>query len=335
MQGQADLFLGLDETVPSIQTTVTSTIQVNPREQKRTFQLRSADFEAAASILEASGQYRMLRRLQPRPVVTARMAIPGERVAVIVDTETTGLDHSRDEVIELGMLALSYSEDGRIGDVIGTYNALREPTVPITPDITRLTGITPEMVKGHTIDLTAVEAFIQPAHLVIAHNARFDRPFCERLVHGFARKAWACSHAEVSWSDLGFEGSKLGYLLSQCGWFHQGHRAVEDCHALVEVLAAPLRGDAGCAMSHLLASARKALLRVWAEGSPFDMKDDLKKRGYRWNDGTNGRPKSWFIEIAEDTYDAELKFLRQEIYRREVEPFTQRITAFERFRATS
>jgi DNA polymerase III subunit epsilon len=335
MQGQADLFLGLDETAPPIHKPITSIIQVKPREHKRTFHLRPADFEAAADILEASGQYRVLRRLQPRPVAAARMAILGERIAVIVDTETTGLDHTRDEVIEIGMVAFSYDEEGRIGDVIGTYNALREPTVPIKAEITRLTGITPEMVNGHTIDLDVVEAFIQPAHLVIAHNARFDRPFCERLAHSFSLKAWACSHAEVSWSDFGFEGSKLGYLLSQCGWFHQGHRAVEDCHALLEVLAAPLRGATDCAMTHLLASARKALLRIWAEGSPFDMKDNLKQRGYRWNDGTNGRPKSWFIELAEVAYAAELKFLRQEIYRRDVEPFTQQITAFERFRAAS
>lgn len=335
MKGQADLFLGLDEATPPIQKPVTSTIQVKPGEQKRTFHLTPADFEAAADILEASGHYRVLRRLQPRPVVTARMAVPGERIAVIVDTETTGLDHTRDEVIEIGMVAFSYNEDGLVGDVIDTYNALREPMVPITAEITRLTGITPDMVKGHTIDLDAVEAFIQPAHLVIAHNARFDRPFCERLAHGFSLKAWACSHAEVPWADFGFEGSKLGYLLSQCGWFHQGHRAVEDCHALLEVLAAPLHGDAGCAMSHLLASARKALLRIWAEGSPFDMKGNLKKRGYRWNDGTNGQPKSWFIEIDEDAYEAEVKFLRQEIYRRDVQPFTQQVTAFERFRAAS
>ena len=90
-----------------------------------------------------------------------------------------------------------------------------------------------------------------------------------------------------------------------------------------------------CAMTHLLASARKALLRIWDECSPFDMKDTLKKRGYRWNDGTNGQPKSWFIEIAEHAYEEEMKFLRQEIYRRDVQPFTQRITAFERFRAAS
>jgi len=335
MLGQADLFLGLDEAAAPIQKPATSEIQIKPQVQKRALRLDPSDFEIAAHALEASGQYRILRRLYPRPVVTSRAAIPGQRLAIIVDTETTGLDHTRDEVIEIGMVAFSYDEDGSIGDVVGTFNALREPSVPITQEITRLTGITSDMVKGHMIDLDAVEAFIQPAHLVIAHNARFDRPFCERLAHGFSLKAWACSHAEVSWSEFGFEGSKLGYLLSQCGWFHQGHRAVEDCHALLEVLAAPLPGDAGSAMSHLLRSARKALLRVWAEGSPFDMKDNLKQRGYRWNDGTNGRPKSWYIELAEDAYEAELKFLRQEIYRRDVEPFTQRITAFERFRVAS
>ncbi|WP_244445316.1 3'-5' exonuclease [Microvirga sp. BSC39] len=316
-----------------IETNPADEIVVKARQHRGSFE--APDYETAARMLEATGDYRVLRRLTPRPIVVSRTPRQDEKIAVIVDTETTGLDQTWDEVIEIGMVAFSYSEDGRIGDVIGTYNALREPTVPITPEITRLTGITPEMVKGHTIDLDAVEAFIQPAHLVIAHNARFDRPFCERLTHGFSPKAWACSHAEISWSEYGFEGSKLGYLLSQCGWFHQGHRAVEDCHALLEVLAAPLCGATACAMTHLLASARRALLRIWAEGSPFDMKDTLKKRGYRWNDGTNGQPKSWFIEIAEDAYEAEMKFLRQEIYRRDVEPFTQRITALERFRAAS
>ena len=184
--GQADLFLGLDGPAAPIQKPVTSEIQIKPQAQKRALQLNPVDFEIAAHALEASGQYRVLRRLQPRVVVPSRVAVPGEKVAVIVDTETTGLDHTRDEVIEIGMVAFSYDEDGSIGDVVGTFNALREPSVPITPEITRLTGITPEMVKGHTIDLDAVETFIQPAHLVIAHNARFDRPFCERLAQGLS-----------------------------------------------------------------------------------------------------------------------------------------------------
>jgi DNA polymerase III subunit epsilon len=189
------------------------------------------------------------------------------------------------------------------------------------------------MVAGQVLDLEAVERFIAPAELVIAHNARFDRPFCERLSKHFQLKAWACSHSEIAWSGFGFEGSKLGYLLTQCGWFHQGHRAVEDCHALLEVLASPLPSEAGLPFGHLLASARKALVRIWAESSPFDMKDMLKARGYRWNDGTDGRPKAWWVEVDEEAFEAEFAFLRREVYRREVEPFSQRITAFERFRS--
>jgi hypothetical protein len=54
-------------------------------------------------------------------------------------------------------------------------------------------------------------------------------------------------------------------------------------------------------------------------------------RKYRWNDGGDGRPRSWHIEIDEDLLDAEMRFLRQEIYRRDVELFTQSITALTRF----
>ena len=58
--------------------------------------------------------------------------------------------------------------------------------------------------------------------------------------------------AEVGWGDLGFEGAKLGYLVNQNGWFHHGHRAVDDCHALLEVLAAPLPDGTGMTLGRLL-----------------------------------------------------------------------------------
>ena len=330
MRGQADLFLDYDAP-PRPGRRPADEIIVKARPPSESFE--APDCETYARMLEATGDYRILRRLQPRPVVDSHTPCEGRKIAVILDTETTGLDHTRDEVIELGMVAFVYGEEGRIGNVIGTFNGLREPGVPISPEITRLTGITPDMVAGQVLGLKAVERFIAPADLVIAHNARFDRPFCERLSKSFQVKAWACSHSEIAWSGFGFEGSKLGYLLTQCGWFHQGHRAVEDCYALLEVLAAPLPSRAGPPFGHLLSSARKALVRIWAEGSPFDMKDVLKARGYRWNDGTDGRPKAWWVEVDEETGEVEIAFLRREVYRREVEPYTQKVTAFERFRS--
>lgn len=45
------------------------------------------------------------------------------------------------------------------------------------------------------------------------------------------------------------------------------------------------------------------------------MKDLLKARGYRWSDGSDGRLKSWWVELDEEALDDELHYLRTEIYR--------------------
>lgn len=249
------------------------------------------DLEAAAQRLEASGDFRVLRKLVPRTLV-ARSESLFPRLGVLVDTETTGLNHQTDEVIEVGAVSFTFDDNGVIGDVVGVYSGLRQPSMPIPPEITRLTGITDEMVEGHEIDLGSLDSMIEPADLVVAHNAAFDRTFCEKLSPSFIPKAWACSVTEVPWADLGFEGSKLGYLIGQSGYFHEGHRATDDCHALLEVLARRLDEGAEQPFAALLRSSAQSRVRIFAENSPFDMKDHLKARGYRWSDGSDGRPKA-------------------------------------------
>ncbi|NBJ13803.1 3'-5' exonuclease [Microvirga arsenatis] len=328
--GQGDLFARPAATNTPIMPPATDPIIVP--HLAPSFHLAPADYENAAHALEASGDFRILRRLKPRPVLPSRPLLEGEKIGLIVDTETTGLDKAKDEVIELGMIAFIYHVEGQVRDVIGTFGALREPSVPISPESMKVHRITPEMVLGQVMDLEAVEQFIAPADLVIAHNAIFDRPFCEHLTRGFAGKAWACSNSEVPWAAFGFEGSKLGYLIGQCGYFHQGHRAVDDCQALLEVLARPLPEGGTLPFGHLLAAARKTTIRIWADGAPFDMKDCLKQRGYRWNNGADGRPKAWWTEIPEEAYSDELRFLQAEIYRSSIKPVLQKVTAYERFR---
>jgi DNA polymerase-3 subunit epsilon len=293
----------------------------------------TTDLAAMAEALSRSADFRVLRRLVPRPP-SPPVAGQETKTGILLDTETTGLDHARDEIIELGMVKFDYTADGRIAGVRDTFSAFNEPSAPIPLDVTALTGITDEMVAGHKIDEAAVNAFVDDAVVVvIAHNSGFDRKFSERYWPVFERKAWACSATEIDWQQYGFDGAKLGYLLNGAGYFHQAHRAVDDCHALLEILDFDLRTTGAPALAVLLETARKKTIRIWAEQSPFELKDSLKRRGYRWSDGTDGRPRSWYVDVDESALGDEIAFLKAEVYLRDVEPRLQTLTAFTRFSA--
>ena len=288
------------------------------------------DLEELAALLEETGDYRVLRRMKTRDRFEEDDGCE-KRLGIVLDVETTGLDFERDEVIELSMAAFEFAPVGRIFRVLGVFEQLREPSIPIPPEITRLTGIDAAMVAGRTIDPDEVARFAGAAAVVIAHNAGFDRRFVEKLFPVFSTKAWACSLTQVDWKLEGYEGGKLGYLLAGCGLFHDGHRATEDCRALLEVLSRPLPMTGELALKRLLDTARRPTYRVWAENSPYEAKDRLKARGYKWNGGEDGRMRAWWIDVADDALDAELRFLRSEIYQHDADVPTRRITAFDRF----
>jgi DNA polymerase III subunit epsilon len=284
--------------------------------------------ETMARTLEATGNYKILRRLVPR---TLEPRSATDRIGLIIDLETTGLDTSRNEILEIAAVKFSYADD-RITSVIDTFQGFQQPSAPIEPAITALTGITDAMVDGHRIDSAALEKFVADAHIVIAHNAAFDRKVAERHWPLFANCHWACSATGIDWKAHGLSGARLAYLLSECGLFHDAHRALDDCHAVLEILALDLPGTDQSALAALLDRARRPQHRIWADGAPFALKDALKQRGYRWNDGTDGHPKSWYVDADVDATDAELDYLRKEIFQRDDATIVVRtITSLDRF----
>jgi DNA polymerase-3 subunit epsilon len=291
---------------------------------------QALSLDAMAAALRASGEYRVLRRLAPRSPITIPEGVV-TRSGLFVDVETTGLDWRRDEIIELAMIPFRYGLDGRIYEIGEPFQGFRQPAEPIPAEITALTGIDDAMVAGRTIDLDAVAAVAAPAALVIAHNAAFDRRFLERFCEVFRTKPWACSMSQVDWSAEGHEGVKLAYLAAGAGFFYDRHRAVNDCAAAIELLAIDLPKSGVPALASLLERARTPIWRIWAENSPFAMKDRLKARGYRWNGDDSVPARCWYVDVADADKEAELKFLRQEIYGGQIDPLTRRIDAYDRF----
>ena len=270
--------------------------------------------KSLAAQLDASPDYRVLRRFVPPSRYHEGDGSPTAS-GIVVDVETTGLDTARDRIIEFCGVPFEFEkESGRILGVGEAVTFLEDPGRAIPAEVTRLTGITNEMVAGKQIDEAAVGAMLADIGLVIAHNAAFDRPFVDRRLPAFKGKAWACSQREVPWKALGVSSGALEFLMmKRCGLFFDGHRADADCHAVLRLLQEPF-DDGALPMRTLLESARTPSFMVWALNSPFDKKDLLKQRRYRWSSGEGGRPKAWYKTILAAEVEAEQAWLQAAVY---------------------
>ena len=99
----------------------------------------------------------------------------------------------------------------------------------------------------------------------------------------------------------------------------------------------PVSGDA------VLAAMRRRTptptVRLWAIRSPFESKEALRARGYRWMpEMRDGIERSWWTDVEPDEVESELAWLREAVYGGtwgHLPPGgipQRRVTAFERWR---
>lgn len=291
------------------------------------------DAESFAQLLEGHPDYRILRRFHPDPArYLTRSPIEGEgtKLGIFADVEATGLNTKVDKIIQLSMIPFLYNAEGEIVDVGKGVDYYEDPGVEISEEITSLTGITNDMVRDQRIDDQAVFELVGPAGIVIAHHAGYDRPMIERRLPFFAEFFWGCSWKDMDWEGkFGTRSSRLDVILGDAlRQFHEGHRALDDCHAAVNLLA-NARAEDRSALSHLLQSARKNTARVWAVDSDFDYKEALKAREYEWSNGENGKPRCWWKDVLPSKAQAECEWLRQVCRVRD--PVVRMFTAKDRY----
>lgn len=250
-------------------------------------------------------------------------------VCSILDTETTGLNHYLDEIIEIAIRKWVYhKKEHYLVKPVEEYAELNEPKkVQISEKITELTGIRPEDVKGKKIDWSSVARIISESDFVLAHNAGFDRPMIEavpELKEISSSKFWACSFKQVDWASKGFISSKQELLSIFHGFHYSGHRALTDIDALANLL---MQGDY---LKEILAAAKVRQIRVDCVKAPFDAKDRLKEQKFFWN----APSKHWSKLVPENEIDKVKTFLENDVY--PVGRMTAEFTAIElrdRFKA--
>jgi DNA polymerase-3 subunit epsilon len=286
------------------------------KKPKQTQPYNQLEAEIAITGLHSSGEYMVLRKINlDRDNRITHTSQSGTSVGLCLDTETTGLSQQEDVIIELGIVAFEYvPQSGEIIRIINRYNGFEDPGRPLLKEITDITGITDEMLKGERFDDDIVHQLAEQASLVVAHNAAFDRPFVEGRFPVFKQLPWACTVSQIDWQAERMPARSLEYLLFKFGWCINAHRALDDAEGVLGLLLEKLPISEQPVLKALLEKASESIAKLYAINAPFDKKDLLKQRGYRWSDGSSGAPKCWWIAISESQMKEEFAFLSSEVY---------------------
>lgn len=81
-------------------------------------------------------------------------------------------------------------------------------------------------------------------------------------------------------------------------------------------------------MSALLETTRRPIARLWVQEAPFEIKDTVKRRGFRWS----GTRRCWYLDCDEEQLEIERAFLEQQVFGRAMPDLpVDRITARDRY----
>ncbi|MCM1387469.1 MAG: 3'-5' exonuclease [Bacillus sp. (in: Bacteria)] len=150
---------------------------------------------------------------------------------IVFDLETTGLNYKQDEIIEIA--AVKYN-----GEEVTTFNKLVKPASIVPENITRLTGITNEMLQDAASIETVLPEFLQfiGSCKLVGHNIKtFDILFLNRACQNLglpAVKNKTVDTLTLARKSLpGLANYKLATLCAHYGIDASGaHRALEDCY---------------------------------------------------------------------------------------------------------
>jgi len=194
------------------------------------------------------------------------MSLLNGRQAVVIDTETTGLDPAQGHtLVEVASVAIT---DGSIGEC---WSSLVRPGRPIPADAAAVHGITDEMVADAPERATvAGELRRRCADLpLVFHNAAFDLPFLITLLRETGQPPLLNPIVDTLGlaRGLGSAGSNsLGALAARMGLPKEArHRALGDARTTARLFLALVErweSDRGVRTLTELAAASQDVLRL-------------------------------------------------------------------------
>ena len=227
---------------------------------------------------------------------TARSATDGGvriRYVALVDTETTSLDPPPvGRTIEVAVMLYDLLH----AQPVASYASLigGEATNPAQS----INGIPPAMLTAaqeSDVVWRCVKWLIEPASVILAHRAEFDRQFVPDL-----GKPWVCSKTDIRWPGK-MRGDHLVQLALALGLgVASAHRAMADVDTLARILTRV--AERGGNLEALVVHALRPKLR-YVSLAPYEDREIVKAHGFLWD----AKLKQWCRDMPPEDIE-ELPF---------------------------
>lgn len=157
---------------------------------------------------------------------SAKITIP----RIVLDTETTGLDPIKDEIIQLSII------DGNGETLLNEYYKPKKVTE--WPEAQRVNGISPEDVanKKYIVeDFAKIQAILDAAGEVCAFNAEYDLAFLGELGFYLDESKVTDTMRQYGKIFYGKQFIKLTVAAAECDYYYNAHDSLADCKATLVV----------------------------------------------------------------------------------------------------
>tara|TARA_B100000900_G_scaffold189648_1_gene160645 strand:+ start:123 stop:935 length:813 start_codon:yes stop_codon:yes gene_type:complete len=199
---------------------------------------------------------------------------------LILDTETTGLDENKDEIIEIGCILFHVSSRAVLSQVSFLFPVTLNEAEPINGISAEVTNIVQPWEDGLKFFLKLVDS----ADAIVAHNVEFDKKWFGKGRLPKLDKKWICSLDDINWSfkkSLKNRPSVTDLALSFSIPVWSLHRALSDCFYISEVFKKCEN------LEELLIKATEPRFLYKALVS-YEERSLAKKAGFRWNNPAEG-----------------------------------------------
>ncbi len=219
------------------------------------------------------------------------MATAPAHLLLILDTETTGIDEGKDEVLEVAAILYSLEHHCTLQQISTLLPTDREqnPAEAINQIPIAAANATPPELAEYLCQ--TINYWGQIAEYIVAHNAEFDRKWFKNhpIFHRLYDRPWLCSCHDITWPKQHKSGQKLIELALAHGvGVSSAHRALTDCQLLAALF------DRMENLPELISQATRPKLWVKAEVSYGD-RQLAKDAGFRWD----GSSKQWIGKLSE------------------------------------